>query len=100
MKIYSFSINNMIYHLPPDFPKFKHEFLENTRNILAVEDKSLAYRFLEIGFTDQIMLRDFDENNPYIKILTDEEAKKLIISWQRYAKRHPEALPNYDLYKL
>lgn len=100
MKVYSLAINNMIYHLPQDFPEFKHEFLENTSNILAVEDKSLAYRFLEIGFTDHIILRDFDENNSYIKILSDEEAKKLIISWQRYAKRHPEALPNYDLYKL
>ena len=100
MKVYSFSINNMIYHLPPNFPKFENELLDKINDIRAVEDKDLAMKFLDIGFTDQIMPRDIDGNNPYVRILTNEEADELITAWKRYAKKHPEALPNYDLYKL
>lgn len=100
MKVYSFSINNMIYHLPAHFPKFKHDLLDKDNCILAVKDKDLAMQFLDIGFADQIIPRDIDDNNSYVKILTKEEAVQLITEWQRYAKKHPEALPNYDLYKL
>ena len=100
MKVYSFEINNMIYHLPQDFPKFKHELLDKITDILAVEDKTLAGRFLDIGFADQIIPRDVDGSESYIRILTEKEADELIADWQRYAKKHPGALPNYDLYKL
>ena len=100
MRVYSFAINNMIYHLPPDFPKFKHAFLNKITDFLAVEDKTLAVRFLEIGFADQIIPRDIDESKSYIRILTEKEADELITEWQRYSKKYPEALPNYDLYKL
>ena len=100
MKVYSFSINNMIYHLPPNFPKFENKLLNKINDILAVEDKDLAMQFLDIGFADQIIPRNIDDKNSYVKLLTNEEADELITAWQKYAKKHPEALPNYDLYKL
>lgn len=100
MKVYSFSINNMIYHLPHNFPKFENKLLNKINDILAVEDKDLAMQFLDIGFADQIIPRDIDDKNSYVKLLTNEEADELITAWQKYAKKHPEALPNYDLYKL
>lgn len=100
MKVYSFSINNMIYHLPPNYPRFENELLDKINDILAVEDKDLAMKFLDIGFADQIIPRDIDGDNSYVKILTKEEADELITAWQRYAKKHPAALPNYDLYIL
>ena len=100
MKVYSFSINNMIYHLPTNIPRFKHDLLDKVNCILAVEDKDLAMQILDIGFADQIIPRDIDNNNSYVKILTKKESVQLITAWQRYAKKHPEALPNYDLYKL
>ena len=90
----------MIYHLPADFPKFEHEYLEKNNGILAVYDKDLAMQFLDIGFADQIIPRDIDDNNSHVRLLTTEESDELITAWQRYAKKHPEALPNYDLYKL
>lgn len=100
MKIYSFSINNMIYHLPANFPKFEHKLLDKINDILAVEDKDLAMKFLDIGFSDQIIPIEIDDNNSYVKLLNNEEADELITAWKKYAKKHPEALPNYDLYKL
>ena len=54
----------MIYHLPPNFPKFENELLDKINDIIAVEDKDLAMKFLDIGFTDQIIPRDIDGNNP------------------------------------
>ena len=47
-----------------------------------------------------ICMTTLNDNDSYIKILTNEEAKELIRDWEIYAKKHPEALPNYDLYKL
>lgn len=100
MRVYSFAINKYDLSFTNRFPKFKHEFLNNITDILAVEDKTLAGKFLEIGFTDQIIPRDVDESKSYIKILTEKEADELITDWQRYSKKYPEALSNYDLYKL
>ena len=100
MEAYTFSINNMIYHLPADFPKFEHEYLEKNNSIVAVYDKDWAMRFLDIGFADQIIPREIKNNESYIKILANEEAKELIRDWQIYAKKHPESIPNYELYKL
>ena len=50
MKVYSFSINNMIYHLPPNFPKFENELLDKINDIIAVEDKDLEYCLNDLAF--------------------------------------------------